>query len=84
MRRLVIAVTLLGLAWNLAGKDVLPNTLTKFYEKLGLMTTLPVPMSSRLPPFGLIRRKNRIPTPAMEMVAEALREESPTARPAAK
>lgn len=29
MRYLVIAVAFIGLAWNLAGKDVQPNTLTK-------------------------------------------------------
>ena len=34
-RSLVIAVAFIALAWNLAGKDVLPNTLTKRESNAG-------------------------------------------------
>jgi DNA-binding transcriptional LysR family regulator len=60
---------------------VLTNSLTGFYGKLGLMARLPLPVAARLPPFGVIRRRNRVPTPAMRVVTETVLERwrSPTA-----
>jgi DNA-binding transcriptional LysR family regulator len=54
---------------------LLTNSLTDYYGRLGLMATLSLPVPARLPPFGVIRRRNRVPTPAMEMVVAALAEE---------
>ncbi|WP_203330682.1 LysR family transcriptional regulator [Rhodovastum atsumiense] len=52
---------------------LLPGSLIRFYGELGLMATLPIPVPGLLLPFGLIRRRNRVLTPAMETVADALR-----------
>lgn len=54
---------------------LLTDSLTGYYGRLGLMATLPLSVPGRLPPFGVIRRRNRAPTPAMELVAKALFDE---------
>ncbi|WP_228259456.1 LysR family transcriptional regulator [Siculibacillus lacustris] len=53
---------------------LLPLSVARNFGRLGLVTTLPLTISAKLRPFGLIRRRNRIPTPAMETVARILRE----------
>jgi DNA-binding transcriptional LysR family regulator len=61
---------------------LLTDSLTGFYGKLGLMARLPLTVSARLPPFGVIRRRNRVATPAMQVVSEVLVEAWHAARSA--
>lgn len=52
---------------------LMPLTLVDYYHGLGVLSRLPVPLSGRLTPFGLISRKSRLPTPSMRLVGDALR-----------
>lgn len=48
-------------------------SLANFYRSLGLLSPLPVDFSCHLENYGLIRRKNRIITPVMQIVSDILR-----------
>ena len=52
---------------------LMPLSLVEYYSKLGVLAALPVAVSARLMPFGLISRKGRVPTAAMEVVKAELR-----------
>lgn len=64
----LLTVSLLDASDMLA---LLPDSLIDFYAGLGLLAALDLPLAARLRPYGLIRRRNRPPTPAMHRVAEA-------------
>lgn len=50
---------------------LLPQSVARGFARFGLVT-LPVEIAATLRPFGLVRRKNRVPTPAMETFARIL------------
>ncbi|MNL87934.1 hypothetical protein D3C87_2173660 [compost metagenome] len=52
---------------------LMPLSLVEYYKGLGVLAPLPVTVSARLMPFGLISRKGRVPTAAMEVVSAELR-----------
>lgn len=53
-----------------------PESLIDYYERIGLIGRLPIPISIKMNPYGLITRKNRIPTAAMEIVQRAFLEQT--------
>lgn len=55
---------------------LMPLTLVEYYSSLGVLSRVPVSVSGRLTPFGLISRKSRLPTPSMRVAADALRAQS--------
>lgn len=55
---------------------LMPLSLVEYYRSLGVLARLPVPLSGRLTPFGLISRKSRAPSPSMQVVGAALREQA--------
>ena len=48
-----------------------PVALISYYEKMNIIARLPISLSIKMNSYGLISRKNRIPTAAMQVVAEA-------------
>lgn len=52
---------------------LMPLSLVNYYRSLGILARLPVPLSVRLMPFGLISRKSRTLSPALQVVSAALR-----------
>ena len=48
-----------------------PVSLINYYEKMNIIGRLPISLSIRMNAYGLITRKNRIPTTAMQVVAQA-------------
>lgn len=48
-----------------------PVSLISYYEKMNVIGRLPISLSIKMNSYGLITRKNRIPTAAMHVVAEA-------------
>ncbi len=52
---------------------VLPTSVARYYEDLNMIATLPVALHGRLAPYGLVLRKSRPPTPAMQLVIDMLR-----------
>ena len=48
-----------------------PVSLINYYEKMNVIGRLPVSLSIKMNAYGLITRKNRIPTAAMQVVAAA-------------
>ena len=52
---------------------LMPLSLVEYYSDLDVLAPLPVKVSARLMPFGLISRKGRVPTAAMEVVKAELR-----------
>ena len=53
-----------------------PASLVDYYERIGLIGRLPIPISIKMNSYGLITRKNRIPTAAMEIVQRTFLEQS--------
>lgn len=53
--------------------SLMPLSLVEYYSNLGVLAALPVMVSARLMPFGLISRKGRMPSAAMEVVMAELR-----------
>lgn len=51
-----------------------PVSLINYYEKMNIIGRLPISLSIRMNAYGLITRKNRIPTAAMQVVSEAFME----------
>ncbi|GAB7544069.1 LysR family transcriptional regulator [Cupriavidus sp. 8B] len=58
---------------------VLPTSVARYYEDLNMLATLPVALHGRLAPYGLVLRKSRPPTPAMQLVIDMLRAGGATA-----
>lgn len=52
---------------------LLPRSLIDYYEKMGLLSALPVAVKARLGLFGLIWRRDAVMTAAMKTVVQALR-----------
>lgn len=52
---------------------LMPLSLVEYYRGLGVLAPLPVTVAARLMPFGLISRKGRVPTAAMEVAKAELR-----------
>lgn len=52
---------------------LLPRSLIGHYEKMGILTALPVNVNARLGLFGLIWRKDAVVTSAVKTVAQSLR-----------
>ncbi|MBW3506996.1 MULTISPECIES: LysR family transcriptional regulator [unclassified Pseudomonas] len=52
---------------------LMPLSLVEYYSELGVLAPLPITVAARLMPFGLISRKGRVPTAAMEVVKAELR-----------
>ena len=48
-----------------------PAALINYYEKTNTIARLPISLSIKMNSYGLITRKNRIPTAAMQVVAAA-------------
>jgi DNA-binding transcriptional LysR family regulator len=48
-----------------------PVSLINYYEKMNIIGRLPISLSIKMNAYGLITRKNRIPTAAMQVVADA-------------
>ena len=48
-----------------------PAALINYYEKKNTIARLPISLSISMNSYGLITRKNRMPTAAMQVVAEA-------------
>ena len=48
-------------------------SLVEYYQRHGILDSLPIHLSSRLASYGLIYRKNRAMTPSMEIASQALR-----------
>ena len=70
--------TLLGLSL-LKESDMIslqPVSLISYYEKMNIIGRLPISLSIKMNAYGLLTRKNRIPTAAMHVVAEALLEQA--------
>ncbi len=53
---------------------VLPTAVSRHYEALGMIAALPVPLRGQLAPYGLLLRKSRPPTPAMQLVIDTIRD----------
>ena len=48
-----------------------PISLINYYEGMGVISHLPISLSIKMNAYGLITRKNRVPTTAMEVAAKA-------------
>lgn len=73
--------TLLGLSL-LKESDMIslqPVSLINYYERMNIIGRLPISLSIKMNPYGLIARKNRIPTAAMHVVSEAFLKHAPAA-----
>jgi DNA-binding transcriptional LysR family regulator len=70
------ASTMLGVSLLLHTDMVtlMPKMLLDYYSSLGILARIPLELSAKLTPYGLIRRKNRPMTPAMQLVIDTLRE----------
>ncbi|EEA00010.1 transcriptional regulator [Burkholderia sp. H160] len=52
---------------------VLPSSVAHYYVALDAIATIPTPLRGRLAPYGLILRRNRRITPAMQLVIDSIR-----------
>lgn len=52
---------------------LMPLSMGDYYRSLGVLAPLPIAVSARLMPFGLISRKGRTPSAAMDVVKAELR-----------
>lgn len=52
---------------------VLAEDVARYYARHGIVTVLPLEMDCRMDDFGIITRTDRLPSPAVEVMAEAIR-----------
>ena len=74
---MVETAALLFLTRMLAQSDmlaVLAADVAHYYAEHGMVAILPLPMPCRMDDFGLILRTDRLPSPATQQMAQALRE----------
>lgn len=58
---------------------VMPTLVAEHYVERGTLAIVPLPISTRLPPFGILMRKTRLPSPAVQTIIEEVIKECATA-----